>query len=350
MTTIKKIGIAGEGKMGTNLFYYLLNDSFTLRWKCSSAADIEKIKTTFLKRINRSRDAGIYPTITFEKLITETTISSENEILADCDLIIEALPEEIDIKRKFFETLDAIVDEACIISTNSSSINPTRLIPSPRRSSLFLGLHFFYPVSLKNIVEIIVPNSFFNPALTAVTNFLDMVNRNYIILDEGNSFILNRIFLDFQNESFLMVHKGHISMEQLDALVRKYFFPIGVFELFDSVGIDTMLTSIKNYIENYPHKDYYSPLVNHLETMVQKGILGQKSCHGFYQYPKGEVGYRTIDFDPNSDPEGQLAEHLRSIYLSTVRRFTSQSNLSIPEMNDALKEYFCIKKGPFEFE
>lgn len=347
---IKNIGIAGEGKMGSNLFYYLLNFDFFIRLKCSSGADIEKIRKTFLRKITRSRDAGSLSESTFDKIKTRTVISTENEILSDCDLIIEAIPEQIDLKRAFFKTIDGVLNEECIIASNSSSINPSRLIPSLKRSPLFLGLHFFYPIPLINIVEIIVPGSFYNPAIQTLTAFFDKIDRKYILLDENNSFVLNRIFLDFQNESFLMVKNGHITIRQLDALVRKYFFPMGVFEFIDSVGIDTMHNSIINYVENYPHKDYYSSLINHLGTMVQKGFLGQKSGNGFYQYPGGEISEKITEPDPGSDPEGKIAEHLRSVYLSSVRRYTSQSKLSIPDMNEAIKEYFCITKGPFDLD
>lgn len=349
MSVIKHIGIIGEGKMGTNLFYYLLDYGFTFRWVCSTAADPEKIRKTFFRRIARSRDAGIISEKAFEKLQSDTLISPDITILTDCDLVIETIPEDINLKRELFITLDAVLKEGCIIASNSSSINPSLLIPSTRRSSLFLGLHFFYPVSLKNIVEVIIPESFSKPAQVTITDFLDKINRNYIILHEGNSFILNKIFLDFQNEAFLMVQNRNITFDQLDTIIREHLFPSGVFEFFDSVGIDTMLVSIKNYIDNYPHKDYYRPLTDYMEAMVKRGFLGQKSSKGFYQYSGGEIIRSASDSGSLSRPQEEFVEHLRFIYLSAVRRFTGHSGLTIPEMNDAIKEYFGIEKGPFEF-
>jgi len=349
MKSIKYIGIVGGGKMGTNLFNYLLDYEFKIRWVCSPTADLEKISKTFFKKISRSRDAGIISETTFEKLGSETLISSDTKILADCDLVIETITEEIELKRALFKTLDSVLNEGCIIASNSSSIDPGLLIPSSRRSSRFLGLHFFYPVNLKNIVEAIIPASFSIRAQPTITDFLDKINRKYIILDEGNSFILNKIFLDFQNEAFLIVQNGHITCNQLDAIIREYFFPLGVFEFIDCVGIDTMLASIKNYIKCYPHKDYYQPLVNHLEAMIKQGHLGQKSSQGFYHYSGKEIIRGDTDSGSLTRPKEEFVEHLRFTYLASVRRFTSQSGLSIQEINDAIKEYFGIDKGPFEF-
>jgi len=349
MTFIQNIGIVGGGKMGTNLFYYLLDFGFKISWLCSPAADLEKLRKTFFKRIIRFRDTGIISETTFEKLKIETSISSDIKILIDCNLVLETITEEINLKRELFNTLDTVLNEECMIASNSSSINPSLLIPSKSRSSLFLGLHFFYPVNLKNIVEVIIPNSFSNLAKDPIIGFLEKIDRKFIMLDEGNSFILNKIFLDFQNEAFLMVQNGHITFAQLDEIIKEHFFPIGVFEFFDSVGIDTMLASIKNYIENYPHKDYYYPLVNHLQAMVKQGRLGQKSSNGFYQYSGGEIIRGISDLGSLSSPKEEFMEHLRFTYLTTVRRFTIQSGLSIHEMNDAVKEYFSIDKGPFEF-
>jgi len=348
MTTINTVGIIGGGKMGTNLFYYFLDFGFNIRWFRSPSADLEKARRTFNKRINRSRETGIIPEGTFEKLKAGTSISQDKKILTDCDLVIETIPEDINLKRELFKTLDDVLNDRCIIASNSSSINPGALVPAPRRIPLFLGVHFFYPVSLKNVVEVIIPGSFQPHARDAVINFLQKIRRNYIILDEENSFILNKIFLDFQNEAFNLVHNGHITFSQLDKIVKEHFFPVGVFEFFDCVGIDTMLASIRNYIKPYPHKDYYYPLVGHLESMVKQGFLGQKCSRGFYQYSRGEIISINDDSSSLSKPMAEFVEHLRFTYLTTVRRFTVHSGLSIQEMNDAVKEYFSIEKGPFE--
>jgi 3-hydroxyacyl-CoA dehydrogenase len=136
----------------------------------------------------------------------------------------------------------------------------------------------------------------------------------------------------------------------MDAIVREYFFPAGVFEFFDSVGNDTMLTSIKNYVREYPHKDYYEPLIHCLENMVLEGRLGIKSHSGFYVYPKDRSD-NSVSFLKNSENKSlveEIRKRLYFSYISAVKRFAIQSKSNLEELNNAVKEYFGIEKGPFE--
>ena len=157
---LKNIGVIGEGKMGTNLLYYLLDMDFNLTWVCSQDADLEKLRSTFNKRLNRGLEAGIYDMERVQSIRKRLTISNTLNDTANCELIIEAINEELQAKQNLFKILDAIVSHECILTSNSSSINPSLLIPSENRKEKFAGLHFFYPVALKNIVEVIlVPGS-----------------------------------------------------------------------------------------------------------------------------------------------------------------------------------------------
>ncbi|MEI6456536.1 MAG: 3-hydroxyacyl-CoA dehydrogenase family protein [bacterium] len=349
MNPFKHIGIIGEGKMGTNLFYFLLDHGCFLRWICSGQAEIEKIRKTFLKRIFRAKDSGIITQAGYESLLNGTLINDNFEAISDCDLVIEAVTEDISTKKEIFKDLVKLTRPGTIIASNSSSILPGKLLPSIEQAPFFLGLHFFYPVALKNIVEVITPESLSTGSLDKIKDFLTFIDRRYIVLDENSAFILNRIFLDFQNEAFLLAFQGKISFARLDSVVREHFFPVGVFEFFDSVGIDLMLTSIRNYVEHYLNRDHYSALIGFLDQMVRKGHLGKKSSKGFYQYSGDQViepDFTELSRDVNT---GEITEYLRFQFQGTVRRYTVQSGLSLVEMNEAIREYFSIEKGPFDF-
>ena len=190
-------------------------------------------------------------------------------------------------------------------------------------------------------MELIFPDSTTADTREKVTGFMEKIQRKFLLLDEHNSFILNRIFLDFQNEAFHLVKAGHISIGGMDELVKKNFFPFGVFDFMDSVGLDTMLSAIKNYTADYPHKDYYEPLIQELEHKIILGQPGQKTGKGFYPLNKNEKA------DPVFEPE-KIIHHLQQSFQSAAKRFTMQSHCAIHEMNDAIKEYFELDKGPFE--
>lgn len=341
LSAIRTVGIIGEGKMGSNIFYYLLDFNFTLVWICSQDADLEGIQKGFEKKIRRKLAAGILTEEQFHKKNAGISITKDLHAVAACDMIIEAIPEIQERKLAIFQLMDVITQPDCIFTSNSSSINPGCLIPSAARKQTFAGLHFFYPVGIKNIVEITFPDTASEETRMRLLNFCENIQRKSLVLDEKNSFILNRIFLDFQSEAYQLVKAGHISMESLDELVRNNFFPFGVFDFMDSVGLDTMLSAIKNYIADYPHKDYYASLIQLLEEKISLGHLGRKSGQGFYPLNENEVVVSDADIK-------NIIHHLKQTFYSSAKRFTMQSHCAIHEMNDAIKEYFEMEKGPFE--
>jgi len=338
---IQKVGVIGEGKMGSGIFNYLLDFDLDLVWVCSAEADVDKISRQFGKKIKRALDAGIIDQARFEHL-HNTMISKDLTSARDCDLIIEAIPEILEMKKNLFAQLDGIVNPEAIFASNSSSINPSEMAPESHRAGKFTGIHFFYPVPLKNITEFTITGNTTGETITAVESFLHYIQRRFIMLEEKNSFLLNRIFLDFQNEAFLIVQSGRCSYLQMDQLVKDNLFSFGIFDFFDSVGLDTMLSSIRNYTKDYPHKSYYSKLIETLSELVSIGKLGMKTQAGFYKYPLEE-----IVAEPPADA-GEIVDHLRKTWLSSAKRFTALAHLPIDDANYAIREYFDITKGPFE--
>lgn len=349
MSKIKTIGIIGEGKMGTNLFYYLLEHFFRLTWLCSPEADLDKLQKTFRKKIKRHFDAGLIPMEKYEFLQQNSLITKDNVSLSGCDLIIESIPENFEQKSRLFLEIDPIVSQACILSSNSSSIRPSEMVPSEYRKDKFVGLHFFYPVSLKNIVEFIVTANTSPHTREMITGFLRDINRKHLLLKEKDSFILNRIYLDFQNEAYLIVREGKATFKDMDDLIRKNLFPIGVFEFFDSVGNDMMLASITNYIRDYPHRDYYLPLVENLRYLVDQGRLGQKAGKGFFDYDdtEGKKEISPYEMPVALTDQDEIITRLKLAYIASVKRFAMQSHCLLDDLTHALNEYFGTDRDLF---
>ena len=338
---INKVGIVGQGKMGAGIFHYLLDFQLDLVWVCSPQADTDKLIRQFAKRVKRSLDAGIIDNLRFETL-TGTVITKDPAALHDCDLVIEALPENLELKKRLFLQLDEIVKPEAIFASNSSSINPSEIAPEGRRAGQFTGLHFFYPVSIKNIVEFTYSENTTAETIAAVGSFLNRIDRRYIKLDAKNSFILNRIFLDVQNEALIIVNSGNCSYLQMDHLVKDNLFPFGVFDFCDSVGLDTMLSSILNYTRSYPDKLHYSLMIETLSALVAQGRLGIKTQSGFFDYPAEAF---TGEAPANAD---EIIDHLRETWQSSAMRMTVSANISAEDANFAIMEYFDITTGPFE--
>ncbi|HNX87227.1 MAG TPA: 3-hydroxyacyl-CoA dehydrogenase family protein [Bacteroidales bacterium] len=337
---MERIGIIGEGKMGSGIFNYLLDRDFTLVWNCSEVADVEKIRKQFEKKLTRWLSTGLIDTGKHH-LLEQTIISKDSSVLTDCDLLIEAIPENLPMKRELFARLDGFVKPSCIFTSNSSSINPSLISSATGRKGQFAGLHFFYPVVLKNIVELILPAEATPSTVNGLEKFLEKAGKLTLPLDEKNSFILNRIFLDVQVEAYRLVVENLCSYRQMDELIKSRLFDFGIFDFMDHVGIDTMLSSVRNYTAGQSGISWYMPLIIKLEQLMEQGFTGKKSGRGFYLYPQEET--------PVAIPQKAdlLEDHLRQTWIASSRRYAARAHIPLDVMNLAICEYFGVKQGPF---
>jgi 3-hydroxybutyryl-CoA dehydrogenase len=349
MNELKKIGVVGEGKMGSSIFLYLNGFDFTLIWLCSSEIEKEKALKTFLKKTRILFQSGVLPEPEYLAKSENTKVTASVDDLKDCDLIIEAITENIDAKRMLFELLHTTVNSNCIFATNSSSIIPTQLISSESRKDKVAGLHFFFPVPLKNTVELITCTFTSLQTKDSLYNFLLQINKRPFHQTESHAFILNRLLLDFQAGAFQVYQEGKLSYKEIDELVRQSIFPIGVFEFFDHVGIDIMLSSVKSYTQNAENKEFYEPIIQKMEELVKLNRLGIKTRHGFYDYAHPEES-SVINCD-----EANEAAYYKNTVIDRLRGFYSRSVLSVIESGICsredlafyIKDYMGMDTDPF---
>ena len=197
------------------------------------------------------------------------------------------------------------------------------------RRDKFIGLHFFYPVILKNIVELISTSNTSQETLDYALRFLDAVQRDHIQLDEKNSFILNKIFLFFQNEAFLIVNEGKATFRQMDIIIKEYFFPYGAFDFIDSVGLPTMLASITNYTKEYQDRPVYEPFISRIQAM---SILGNTF---FHIDDEDQVNFEHL-------PLTEILTRLRVALKKAIAVFTENTGLPSTKISSALNEYFGV--------
>ena len=335
---ITHVGIIGEGRMGTNLFHYISGFPYEMRWIVSPDADVDKLRRTWSKKVLRNLNADIIDEATADRL-NRAVITTAPEILGDCGLVIEAIPEETALKKSLFTRLEPIVTPDCILASNSSSILPSLLVSSEKKAASVIGLHFFYPVALKNMVEMIVTKQTSPEVITNTKVFLSDIGRKYFLQPEDHAFLFNRIFLEFQSAAWKMVADGLFSAKQMDQLVHQRFFPLGVFECFDAVGLDVMLPAIRHYSVDFPSGTDHAALIATLESMVAEGRLGVKSGIGFFDYPdETDTGEDQLQ---NISPKtlSQAEKHLRTILCDTLEQFSRGLPDSAEKISAGLREY-----------
>jgi 3-hydroxybutyryl-CoA dehydrogenase len=350
LNPIKKIGVVGEGKMGSSIFLYLNGFDFQLTWLCKSDTEAEKARKTFMKKTRLLFQSGVFTESEYNLKSENTKVTTLIDDLKDCDLIIEAITEDIDVKRILFDSLHDAINEDCIFTTNSSSIIPSQIISSETRKDKSAGLHFFFPVTMKQTVELITSVSTSLQTKDALVKFLIQINKKPFLQNEPNAFVLNRLLLDFQAGAYNIFLEGRLSIEEIDELVKLWFFPVGVFEFFDHVGIDVMLYSIKSYTKNSGNKQFYTPLIHKMEEMVKVNCLGIKTKRGFFDYSNtGVVPAIPI----NTSSEGtdyrlNIRDRLWSYYLRSAFSIIDSGICSREELAGHIKDYLGLDTDPLE--
>ncbi len=337
------IGITGAGKMGINLFSSLLYFNFPVtlyHYKDSSS-----LKKQYEKRVNR---------LVKNKVITKDTsrqkkITHDISDLSDCNIIIETITENLKKKKDLFSNIDTIINDNCIFATNSSSILPSLIIPSNKRSDKFVGLHFFFPVELKNIAEFIILKNTAKNTINYILDFLNKIDKHYLILNEQNAFILNKFLLRLQAGACHIIQENILSYEEVDSIVSNNFFNPGIFEMFDHIGIDTAYYSICNYIKSEKDKEFYYPLMQELEKKISSNRFGIKNGKGFYDY-KNNIrisSYKNQSTNNNKKYISDVNAKFESWYLESALNIKQQTNLTDNEIDFALTELLGSESGPF---
>lgn len=284
--TLKNITILGSGVMGHGIAqvsamsgYKVILRDIEKRFLDNA---MEKIKWSLNKlseknKITKDQVDKIYNNI--------TPIVDIKEAVNDADLIIEAIPEDFNLKRKVYEELDRVSDKKTIYASNTSTLPITELSRLTQRPNKFIGVHFFNPPQLMNLVEVI-PGTETDVAVTnELTDFVKNLHKTPIICKKDVAgFIVNRIFIPLVHEAMYSLDRDKVSMEVIDSAVKyKLDFPMGIFELADYTGLDVIYKA--TYEMNLRDNNVILPHPK-IKELYESKNFGQKTGKGFYEYKK----------------------------------------------------------------
>jgi len=339
-----RIGIIGCGKMGRNLFDFFVDFPFHITLVCKTGKAIEEITNTFEKKQKRALKYKLIDQGTFDFRNQNTVITTDHKLLAACDLVIETITEDLNKKRDLFKQLNQTLSMDCVIASDTSSIPPDEIFAGIVNEEKCLGLHFFFPVAMKDIVEVNVAKNTSKKTVSFVTNFLRQIGKFNLVLTKNEHFIINRIFLKMQAGCCQLLQEGKWNVYEIDALVATHLFPIGIFEFFDHVGNDVMLKSVDNYIKYEAAPGFYHTMIEILDQKVKEGKLGKKSNSGFYEYPQSKT---TQNFEEKTEMHEAL-QKITHWYLDGVFDVFNKSICTKNELEHIVKEYMMVEKSPFE--
>ena len=279
---MKNIAVIGAGTMGNGIAHVFAQNGFNVQLIDLNEAQLEKAVATISKNLERQVAKG---SLTEEqKAQTLANLSTSNSIetgVANAELVVEAATENVDLKLKIFQTLDANAPANCILASNTSSISITKIASVTNRPSQVIGMHFMNPVPVMKLVEVIRGYSTSNEVNEKVFEISKQLGKVPVEVNDYPGFVANRILMPMINEAIYTLFEGVAGVEEIDTVMKLGMgHPMGPLRLADFIGLDVCLAILRVMHEGFGNPKYAPcPL---LVNMVAAKKLGDKSGEGFY--------------------------------------------------------------------
>ena len=291
-----KIGIIGSGSMGSGIAQWSAQkgfQAFLYDINHQALAKAQQQIETSLLRLEQKGKIALGESMQINNRLTYTDILDD---LSVCDLVIEAIVEDIDIKKKVFVQLEGVVSDECIIASNTSSLSITALAAALQKPERFIGLHFFNPATLMPLVEVIPGILTSEEVLKKAEDIVDQLGKVKVRAKDTPGFIVNRVARPFYGEALRIFEEGLATPEEIDFVMKeKGKFRMGPFELMDLIGNDVNYTVSETvWTQMYYDPRYRPSLIQ--KRMMEAGLLGRKSGRGYFDYAQtGEKSPIAVD-------------------------------------------------------
>lgn len=280
---IERVGVVGCGLMGSGIAEVAAKSGFEVRVREVNDAALEAGQ----KRIRKSMDRAVEKEklsaedrdAAWERLSFTTTVAD----LADCDLVIEAIVEELEAKNALFGELDRLCGEGTIFASNTSSLTITDMAAATERPDRFVGLHFFNPVPVMKLVEVVKTIATSDETFDRAFAFSKALGKTPIAAKDNSGFVVNLLLVPYMLDAIRQLERGVASIEDIDTgMMLGCGYPMGPFTLCDFVGIDTLYKISEIMYEEYREERYAPPPL--LKRIVSLGRYGRKTGKGFYDW------------------------------------------------------------------
>lgn len=280
---IKRVMVVGAGQMGSGIAQVAAQAGLQVWLRDIEQRFVDRGLGVIEKNLARDVAKGRRSEEEKAAILGRITGTTELAPAAGCDLVIEAIVENLDAKLALFKELDAICPEATLFASNTSSLPITQLAAVTRRPDRFIGMHFMNPVPVMKLVEVIRGIATSDETYAAIRNLAEAMGKTPVEVNDFPGFVSNRVLMPMLNEAMFCVYEGIAGVEEVDTVMKLGMnHPMGPLTLADFIGLDTCLSIMNVLYEGFKDPKYRPcPL---LVQMVQAGYLGRKSGRGFYIY------------------------------------------------------------------
>ena len=285
---MKTIAVIGAGTMGNGIAHTFAQSGFTVKLIDISEASLEKGIHTIATNLDRMVAKGTISEEDKHKTIGNIiTYTDMKDGVTGVDLVVEAATENVTLKLKIFEQLEALTDENVILATNTSSISITQIAAVTKRADKVIGMHFMNPVPIMKLVEIIKGYSTSKETFDTIYNLSKTLGKVPVEVNDYPGFVANRILMPMINEAIETLYNGVAGVEEIDTVMKLGMaHPMGPLQLADFIGLDVCLSILNVMYDGFKNPKYApNPL---LVNMVMAGKLGVKSGEGFYDYSESK--------------------------------------------------------------
>jgi 3-hydroxybutyryl-CoA dehydrogenase len=283
MADVREIGVVGAGFMGSGIAESAARAGLRVHVYEPQEAPLERARGGIATSVQRAIRGGKLEAEEARELQARISFSTEMHSLHGAELVIEAIIEDDEIKRRMFRTLDDALDESVILASNTSSIPIAGLAAATHRPDRVIGLHFFSPVPVMKLVEIVVALDTAASTIDRAEAFVTQIGKRAIRTKDRSGFIVNMLLVPYLMAAVRMYEDGFASREDIDEGMRLGCgHPMGPLSLCDFIGLDVLYAVCDSLYEEFKRAEFAPPPL--MKRMVALGHLGRKSGRGFYEY------------------------------------------------------------------
>jgi 3-hydroxybutyryl-CoA dehydrogenase len=287
MEAITRVGVVGLGTMGTGIAQVLLEGGCDVVGRDIDAPALERARARIEAGLARRVDKGVLGDAERRAALARLTLSRDLVTLGGCELVIEAIVEEIAAKRELFEVLDDICGARTVLATNTSAISVSAIAAASAHPDRCLGLHFFNPAPLMPLVEVVRAEQTAEEPYAAAAALVERCGKRAVRCNDTPGFVVNRLLVPALNDAVRALDETGVSPEEIDsAMTAGAGWPMGPFRLIDLIGVDVHVHAAEALHAALPEPRMAPP--PRLRRMLAAGLLGRKTGQGFYDYGASE--------------------------------------------------------------